>query len=72
MVRHHMVIEHFFTFRSRMARIGSWVGRLRKPKLDLARLNLEELYKAISQPDYQATIPEAVQLGNEERVSSPL
>ena len=37
-------------------------------KLDLARLNLEKLYRVISQPDYQATVPEAVQLGNEEKV----
>ena len=37
-------------------------------KIDLARLNLEKLYKVISQPDYQATVPEAVQLGNEEKV----
>lgn len=37
-------------------------------KIDLVRLNLEKLYKVISQSDYQATVPEAVQLGNEEKV----
>jgi valyl-tRNA synthetase len=36
-------------------------------KIDLARLNLEKLYKVISQPDYQATVPEAVQISNEEK-----
>ncbi|KAG9315147.1 tRNA synthetases class I-domain-containing protein [Chiua virens] len=36
-------------------------------KLDLTRLNLEKLYKVISQPDYQSTVPEAVQLNNEEK-----
>ncbi|KAG6372693.1 tRNA synthetases class I-domain-containing protein [Boletus reticuloceps] len=36
-------------------------------KIDLARLNLEKLYKVVSQPDYQTTVPEAVQLGNEEK-----
>lgn len=39
-------------------------------KIDLARLNLEKLYKVISQPDYQATVPEAVQLSNEEKVGA--
>lgn len=37
-------------------------------KIDLARLNLEKLYKVISQPDYQTSVPEAVQLSNEEKV----
>jgi valyl-tRNA synthetase len=38
-------------------------------KIDLARLNFEKLYKVMSQQDYQTTVPEAVQLGNEEKVS---
>lgn len=37
-------------------------------KIGLARLNLEKLYKVISQPNYQTTLPEAVQLSNEEKV----
>lgn len=37
-------------------------------KIDLARLNLEKLFKVISQPDYQTSVPEAVQLSNEEKV----
>ena len=41
-------------------------------KIDLVRLNLEKLYKVISQPDYQVTVPEAVQLSNEEKVSTCL
>jgi valyl-tRNA synthetase len=36
-------------------------------KIDLVRFNLEKLYKVISQPDYQTTVPEAVQLSNEEK-----
>ncbi|KAG8215823.1 tRNA synthetases class I-domain-containing protein [Butyriboletus roseoflavus] len=36
-------------------------------KIDLVRLNLEKLYRVISQPDYQITVPEAVQLSNEEK-----
>lgn len=36
-------------------------------KIDLARLNFEKLYKVMSQQDYQTTVPEAVQLGNEEK-----
>ena len=37
-------------------------------KIDLARLNLEKLLKMMSQPDYQTTVPETVQLSNEEKV----
>ncbi|KAI9568346.1 tRNA synthetases class I-domain-containing protein [Boletus coccyginus] len=36
-------------------------------KIDLARLNLDKLHKVISHPDYQVTVPEAVQFGNEEK-----
>ncbi|KAF9236793.1 tRNA synthetases class I-domain-containing protein [Melanogaster broomeanus] len=36
-------------------------------KIELACLNLEKLNKVMSQPDYQVTVPEAVQLGNEEK-----
>ena len=39
-------------------------------KIDLVRFNLEKLYKVISQPDYQTTVPEAVQLSNEEKVGA--
>jgi valyl-tRNA synthetase len=37
-------------------------------KIELACLNLEKLNKVMSQPDYQVTVPEAVQLSNEEKV----
>ncbi|KAF9220567.1 hypothetical protein BS17DRAFT_759161 [Gyrodon lividus] len=36
-------------------------------KIEFARLNLEKLNKVISQPDYEATVPEAVQLSNEDK-----
>ncbi|KIJ59030.1 hypothetical protein HYDPIDRAFT_118902, partial [Hydnomerulius pinastri MD-312] len=36
-------------------------------KIDLARLNLEKVLKVTSQPDYLATVPDAVQSSNEEK-----
>ncbi|KIK77445.1 hypothetical protein PAXRUDRAFT_834980 [Paxillus rubicundulus Ve08.2h10] len=36
-------------------------------KIELARLNIEKLNRVILQPDYQATVPEAVKLSNEEK-----
>ena len=37
-------------------------------KIDLVRLNLDKLYKVLSQADYQTAVPEAVQMSNEEKV----
>lgn len=39
-------------------------------KLVSVNLNLEKLLKIMSQPDYEATIPAAVQLANDEKVRS--
>ena len=40
----------------------------REKKLNLARLNLEKIRKAESQPDYGETVPENVRLINEDKV----
>lgn len=38
-------------------------------KLTLARLNLEKIMKIVSQPDYAETVPSAVQIANDEKVT---
>ena len=61
-----IISSHHYRFQG-LVNLEAEVAKCDK-KIDLARLNLEKLYKVISQPDYQATVPEAVQLGNEEKV----
>ena len=39
-------------------------------KLDIAKLNLEKLKKAMGVPDYEGSVPEAVRTGNEEKLKT--
>jgi valyl-tRNA synthetase len=39
-------------------------------KLTLAHLNLEQIMKIVSQPDYAETVPSVVQISNDEKVAS--
>jgi len=41
-------------------------------KLIVVNLNLEKLLKITSQPDYEESVPVAVQLANDEKVGSTL
>lgn len=60
------VVLFSYTFQG-LVNLEAEVAKCNK-KIDLVRLNLDKLYKLLSQSNYQTTVPEAVQLGNEEKV----